>query len=116
MMYWIKRIFFPGWLLLLCCSCAGSLETARAHPKLGASPATAERCNALSDRHTFFGGASKTLAVIGGGEALSVIPVEDDNVEMGLAIGSAAAAALAVGAQYVSDESATSWARECGSR
>lgn len=76
---------------------------------------TAERCSTLSDRHTFWGGSAKTLGVIGGGEALAVIPVDDDRIETGLAIGAAAAAALAVGAQYVSDESAAAWAKECSS-
>jgi hypothetical protein len=112
----IVRYYAPGFAVLLCLGCAGSLETARAQPKLGASPATAERCDALDDRRTLYGGFAKTFGALGAGAGLASIPVEDEGLQTGLAISAAASAALAVGALYVSEGSAESWARECAAR
>lgn len=112
----LVRWLAPGWVALLCCNCAGSLERARSQPKLGASSATAERCIALDDRRAFFGAAGKTLAILGGASGLSTIATDDERLETGLAIGSMGAAALAAGAVFVSEQAGTSWSRECATR
>jgi hypothetical protein len=126
----IRRFLAPGWgppeqhvfvvVLTLVAfggtACSGSLETARAQPKLGASPATAERCEELDDRRTLYGGAAKAFGVLGGGAGLATVATDDESLQTGLAIGAAASAALAVGALYVAEGSGESWARECAAR
>lgn len=94
--------------------CAGSLEAARP-PRVAASvsPEQAARCASLDDRRGVEAGLAKIFAVAGGGQGLATIPVSDRDVEIGLAIGSAASVALAAGLQVMADMSAASWAREC---
>lgn len=109
----LRRWRFPGWALLFCCSCAGSLESARASRPLKASRSSGDRCATLDDRRTLFGGTGKTLALLGGGAGLGTIATDDPQLRTGLAIGAAASAALAAGAVYVSEQSGDAWAREC---
>lgn len=100
-------------LALALTGCAGSFEVARAPKRVGAAQPPSERCIELDDRHAFWGGSSKFSAALAGASGLSTIPIEDERARIGLAAGSAVAAAIAVGADFISDSAGESWAREC---
>jgi len=104
-------------LALLLGGCAGSFEEAKLagmDPQArAAAPPPTEHCISLDSQHRTWGGVAKVSAVVAGAEGLSSIPVDDKKVRIGLAAGTAAAAALAAGAAYVSEDAAASWAREC---
>jgi len=104
-------------LALLLGGCAGSFEEAKLagmDPQArAAAPPPTEHCISLDSQHRTWGGVAKVSAVVAGAEGLSSIPVDDQKVRIGLAAGTAAAAALAAGAAYVSEDAAASWAREC---
>ncbi len=104
----------------LCFGCAGSLAEQRAvgtqQRTLAASAdpgAHMTRCATLDDRRVFYGGVGKGAALLGGGAGLATVATEDSRLDTGLAIGSVAAAAVAVIAVYISESSGDSWARDC---
>lgn len=111
-------------LLALCLTgCAGSLEESRVagqnQRKAGAMAApagTPERCSTLDDRRQLAGAVGKGAAVLAGAAGLAMIPANDPDqrdLRVGLAIGSAASAAIAAGAMFVAEASGETWAREC---
>lgn len=101
-------------LVLLLPGCAGSFEEARfAGGRVGAAPEKVERCSSLDSTHRTWGGVAKTSAALAGASGLSTIATDDQRLDTGLAIGAAAAGAVAVGAEFVSQDAAASWAREC---
>ncbi len=106
------RVFFVFALALALSGCAGSLESARP-ARIGASPEQAARCATLDDRRGVEAGLAKIFAVAGGGQGLATIPVDNRDLEIGLAIGAAASVAVAAGLQVMADFSSTAWAREC---
>jgi hypothetical protein len=93
--------------------CGGSFEEAR-NPKItmGAAPQS-ERCASLDDTKRFWGGGSKFMGALGGGAGIAIIPVKDETGRIVLASSAAGLAAAAIGAGFISDDAATSWAREC---
>jgi hypothetical protein len=108
----VKKILV---LVVLLSGCKGSFEEAKSPQlKAGYTPSS-DRCITLDDRAAFYGGTSKFAGALSGASGLATIAVPDDMKEarVGLAISSAAMAAVAVGAAFVSDQSSTSWAREC---
>lgn len=107
----MKHLFLI--LALSSIGCAGSFEKARAPKRVGAAPPPSARCIDLDDRHAFWGGSSKFSAALSGASGLSAIPIEDENARIGLAVGGAVFAAVAVGAGFVSESASESWAREC---
>lgn len=109
--------------LALLGGCAGSLEQSRVAGQnerragtLAAPAGTPERCSTLDDRRQFAGMIGKSAAVLGGAAGLATIPTDDPDqrdLRTGLAIGGAAAAAVAAGAMFVAEGAGESWAREC---
>lgn len=71
------------------------------------------RCARLFDGRTVWSAASKGAAAIAGAQGLALIPVNDDDARMGLAIGVALAGAIAVVAGVVADGRNDSFDREC---
>ncbi len=105
-------------LLLVVSGCAGSLPEAHAvgmkeRAKIGASPMPSEYCSGLDSAHRTWGGIGKVSALLAGGSGVATIPTDDKDVRTGLAIGAAAAAAIAAGSIYFSEDAASSWARDC---
>ena len=103
--------------------CAGSLEQARSapHPSstgplLAASSDQSRddaRCTELDDRRTFWGAVSVGATALGGGAGLSTIPVENRDLQIGLASGVVVSAAVAATAMYIERSSTESWTQEC---
>lgn len=106
---------FIALVLLVGC---GSLEEGRtAHSAktaaIGATPRPTDYCRSLDGQHRTWGAVAKLSALLAGGSGLATLPVEDKDARTGLAIGSAAAAAIAAGAVYFSEDAAHSWGRDC---
>lgn len=95
-------------------ACGGSFEEARGpNLKLGASPELTSRCTTLDDRAAFYGGAAKGSAALSGVAGPSALLVKEDAQKLAIGIAGGVLGAVAVGAGFVSDSAATSWAREC---
>lgn len=93
--------------------CSGSFEEARNPSVALGAPPQSQRCADLDDRHALWGGVAKTSAVLAGGSGLATIPVEQDEVRIGLAVGAATMGAVAAGSGFISEAAAASWANEC---
>jgi hypothetical protein len=101
-----------GGIIFLVTGCAGSLEETRAQIKLGAPPPS-ERCVRLDATRRDWGAVGKGAAVLAGASGLSTIPIEDEGVRVGLAVGSVAMGAVAATAFAVAEGASSSWVREC---
>ena len=106
--------------LTLSTGCAGSLEQARSGPPSGPLLAASSdqsrddaRCTELDDRRTFWGAVSVGATALGGGAGLSTIPVENRDLQIGLASGVVVSAAIAATAMYIERSSTESWTQEC---
>ena len=114
------RKFLALVALLTLPGCAGSLEQARSAPPSGpllaASPSQSRddaRCSELDDRRTWWGAVSVGATALGGGAGLSTIPVENRDLQIGLASGVVLSAAVAATAMYIERSSTESWTQEC---
>lgn len=97
--------------------CAGSFEEAKLagvspQARAAAAPPSA-RCMSLDNQHRVWGAVGKGTAVLAGAEGLSTIVTDNEKLQTGLAIGALATGAISATAVYVSEDAATSWAREC---
>lgn len=109
--------------LLTLPGCAGSLEQARSAPHPSSTgpllAAAADqgrddaRCTELDDRRTFWGAIATGATALGGGAGLSTIPVENRDLQIGLASGVVLSAAVAATAMYIERSSTESWTQEC---
>ena len=104
-------------LLVLLTGCVGNFEEARLAgveaKALSAAEPPSEYCQSLDSQRRWWGGIGQGAAALAGAQGLVTIPVENDRVELGLAIGSATMGAAAVGAAWVSVDAGETWARDC---
>ena len=100
---------------LACASCARSFEEARiAGRKLAATPLPpSAQCIALDREHRYWTATAEGLAVLSGGAGLTAIPVKGDDARLGLAIGSAVAAAGAAASVALAGGAASSYVELC---
>lgn len=70
-------------------------------------------CIALDEEHRVWAGVAEGTGVLAGGAGLSAIPTKDENVKLGLLIGSGVAGAFAAAAVKVSSDAAASYVKEC---
>jgi len=113
---WMQAIVAGATLLLVLSlgGCAGSFEESRlAGGKLRAAPPSA-RCIALDDSHRTWGGIAKGTAFAAGSAGIGTIPVGDATTRLSVAIGAAVLGTAAAASVFVSEDYATTWARECG--
>jgi hypothetical protein len=116
-----------GLLVLLLSGCAGSLQTARndalaprltsvAGVPLKSAPPPSERCVQLDNRYVVWGGAALAAEALAGAGGLVSIPIEDKTGKVVMVTVAVVCAAVGGGMAFVSQQAATSWARECSAQ
>ena len=99
-------------LALLFSGCAGSFNESKGSLKLGAPPPS-ERCVSLDDGRRNWSAVARTSGLLAGASGLSTIPVDTQELRIGLAAGTATLAAVTVFATVQSDGLGERWAAEC---
>lgn len=106
---------------LACASCAGSFEEARTPRTLpqhateadvSAFVATVARCEELDDASAYDSGAAKLFGALAGGSGLMAVPVHDDWWRVGLGIGAAVSAGVAIMFEVVGHEKSVEYVKE----
>jgi hypothetical protein len=107
----VRPAFLP--LVFALSGCAGSFEESRAaaHPGIKLTPLS-DRCVSLDSTRRAWGASAKGAGFLAGGAGLATIPEYDKSARVGVAIGAAAAGALAVTSVFVSEDAATEFVKE----
>jgi len=113
----MKHVFALIAFVAVLTGCAASFEESKLagldpQKRMSAPPPSA-RCMSLDNQHRVWGAVGKGTAVLAGAEGLSTIVTDNEKLQTGLAIGALATGAISATAVYVSEDAATSWAREC---
>lgn len=133
----LRRIVGSGLALMFALSatvtlsgCVGTLEESRAKAQLvyvgpvhltsdgeklvkaNSTARSTKRCESLSDRESFYGGAAKFGLAATGATGIAIWPIESREAEIGLAIGTTVLAAGTAFSEYVAQKSATQYIEE----
>lgn len=114
--FFVRR-WMPGWLMLSCVACAGSLEATR--PSTLGAQEPSPYCQGLDSKRQTWGAVAKGAAVLAGASGVSTLPLQGDRYEtarIGVAAGGIGAAAVAAGAVFLSESAGDRWAEQCALR
>lgn len=72
-----------------------------------------EQCDSYDAAHTTWGGLGAGATLLGGGAGLTAIAVDDKGARIGLAVGSAVAAAFAATSAFMANRNASRYTERC---
>jgi hypothetical protein len=121
----VARLFFVMLFAGALTGCAGSFEEARvARPTGAPGPAGLKvtllgagvdrgECIALDGTHRAWGGVAKGAGVVAAGLGALEVPDMGKNARIGFGAGALAMGGVAAASVFISEDAATSWARDC---